>query len=258
MAYTCAVLSASGRHARGGAAREVRSRSAQARPEGGRASPRRRLWLGRHGDACCRALRRPGPRRHAVPAAGGMGAEGDRRARSVRSGRCALPRLPRRSRTSYDAVSSIGLTEHVGKGQLAGYFSFLRAKLRPEGRLLNHQHHPSDDDGARAGRQVHQSVRLPRRRARRRRDAGIGDAGQRARGAARGEPRGALRAHASRLGGQPRRALGRVGEGGRRGTGRGCGVYMAASRLGFDRDQIELHQVLGVRTSDDGTSPPPT
>ena len=40
--------------------------------------------------------------------------------------------------TGFDAVSSIGLTEHIGKAQLPGYFSFLFGKLRPEGRLLNH------------------------------------------------------------------------------------------------------------------------
>jgi len=31
-------------------------------------------------------------------------------------------------------------------------------------------------------------------------------------------------------------------------------LYMAGSRLGFDRNQIELHQVLGVRLAADGTS----
>ncbi|MQA63481.1 MAG: methyltransferase domain-containing protein [Actinophytocola sp.] len=40
--------------------------------------------------------------------------------------------------TGFDAVSSIGLTEHIGNAQLPGYFSFLHAKLRPGGRLLNH------------------------------------------------------------------------------------------------------------------------
>ena len=40
--------------------------------------------------------------------------------------------------TGFDAVSSIGLTEHVGKQNLPGYFAFLLAKLRPGGRLLNH------------------------------------------------------------------------------------------------------------------------
>src|SRR5258705_887278 len=38
----------------------------------------------------------------------------------------------------FDAVSSIGLTEHIGRAQLPGYFDFLYGTLRPEGRLLNH------------------------------------------------------------------------------------------------------------------------
>src|SRR5215472_7478054 len=40
--------------------------------------------------------------------------------------------------TGFDAVSSIGLTEHIGKQNLPGYFSFLLGKLKPGGRLLNH------------------------------------------------------------------------------------------------------------------------
>ena len=40
--------------------------------------------------------------------------------------------------SEFDAISSIGLTEHIGKRQLPGYFAFHNSKLRPEGRLLNH------------------------------------------------------------------------------------------------------------------------
>ena len=40
--------------------------------------------------------------------------------------------------TGFDAVSSIGLTEHIGQAQLPGYFGFLHGKLKPDGRLLNH------------------------------------------------------------------------------------------------------------------------
>ncbi len=38
----------------------------------------------------------------------------------------------------FDAIASIGLTEHIGRGQLAGYARRLAAALKPEGRLLNH------------------------------------------------------------------------------------------------------------------------
>lgn len=38
----------------------------------------------------------------------------------------------------YDAISSVGMFEHVGLARLAGYFRSLHALLRPGGRLLNH------------------------------------------------------------------------------------------------------------------------
>ncbi len=38
----------------------------------------------------------------------------------------------------YDAISSIGMFEHVGEGQLGRYFARMRALLAPQGRLLNH------------------------------------------------------------------------------------------------------------------------
>ena len=41
-----------------------------------------------------------------------------------------------------------------------------------------------------------------------------------------------------------------VGEG----TARVWRLYMAGSRLGFERNQIQLHQVLGVRLGDNGRS----
>src|SRR5215467_5436589 len=40
--------------------------------------------------------------------------------------------------TGFDAISSIGLTEHVGLAQLPSYFRFLHDRLLPGGRLLNH------------------------------------------------------------------------------------------------------------------------
>jgi cyclopropane-fatty-acyl-phospholipid synthase len=41
-----------------------------------------------------------------------------------------------------------------------------------------------------------------------------------------------------------------VGEG----TARVWGLYMAGSRVGFERDEVELHQVLATRNHDDGRS----
>jgi cyclopropane-fatty-acyl-phospholipid synthase len=38
----------------------------------------------------------------------------------------------------YDAISSVGMFEHVGQAKLGGYFRQLHRLLRPGGRLLNH------------------------------------------------------------------------------------------------------------------------
>jgi cyclopropane-fatty-acyl-phospholipid synthase len=40
--------------------------------------------------------------------------------------------------TGFDAVSSIGLTEHIGRDQYDNYFTYLRGKLNHGARLLNH------------------------------------------------------------------------------------------------------------------------
>ncbi len=40
--------------------------------------------------------------------------------------------------TGFDAVSSIGLTEHIGVKNYPAYFGFLKSKLRTGGLLLNH------------------------------------------------------------------------------------------------------------------------
>lgn len=38
----------------------------------------------------------------------------------------------------FDAVSSIGMAEHVGRKRMDAYFEILHARLRPGGRVLNH------------------------------------------------------------------------------------------------------------------------
>jgi cyclopropane-fatty-acyl-phospholipid synthase len=38
----------------------------------------------------------------------------------------------------FDAISSVGMAEHVGRSELPGYATTLGALLRPGGRLLNH------------------------------------------------------------------------------------------------------------------------
>ena len=124
--------------------------------------------------------------------------------------------------TGFDAVSSIGLTEHIGIRNYPSYFGFLSDRLRPHGRLLNHcitrPHNRNDATGA-----VHRPLRLPRRRADRLGQDHHRGPERRARGAARGELPAALRAHARGLVPQPGGELGRVRRRGRRGHGAGVG-----------------------------------
>jgi cyclopropane-fatty-acyl-phospholipid synthase len=156
--------------------------------------------------------------------------------------------------STYDAVSSIGLTEHVGKGQLPGYFRFLRAKLRPEGRLLNHCiTRPTTKFPARAGKFINRYV-FP--------DGELEAVGTivsamqdnglevRHEENLREQYARTLRAWVANLDAHWDESVREVGEG----RARVWRLYMAASRLGFDLDQIELHQVLGVRTAEDGSS----
>ena len=39
---------------------------------------------------------------------------------------------------TFDAISSVGMSEHVGASRIDEYFGLLRSALRPQGRLLNH------------------------------------------------------------------------------------------------------------------------
>jgi cyclopropane-fatty-acyl-phospholipid synthase len=157
--------------------------------------------------------------------------------------------------TGFDAVSSIGLTEHIGKAELPGYFSFLYGKLRPEGRLLNHCITRPDNTGPNVvkdgfiNRYVFPDGELE--------GPGylfslIHDTGFEVRHAEN------LREHyamtlagwCANLDEHWDEAVAEVGEG----TARVWRLYMAGSRLGFERNQIQLHQILGVRLGRDGVS----
>jgi cyclopropane-fatty-acyl-phospholipid synthase len=155
----------------------------------------------------------------------------------------------------FDAVSSIGLTEHIGKDNLPAYFSFLYGKLKPGGRLLNHCITRPDDleqtrrRGGFINRYVFPDGELegPGYLISRMNDSGF---------EVRHEEN--LREHyAMTLAGWGRNldehwdeAVAEVGPG----TARVWRLYMAGSRLGFDRNQIQLHQVLGVRLTEGGAA----
>jgi cyclopropane-fatty-acyl-phospholipid synthase len=155
----------------------------------------------------------------------------------------------------FDAVSSIGLTEHIGKNNLPSYFSFLYGKLRPGGRLLNHcitrpdnTAPPMRKDGF-INRYVFPDGELegPGHIIGQMNDAGF---------EVRHEEN--LREHYARtltgwcanLDEHWDEAVAEVGEG----IARVWRLYMAGSRLGFERNWIQLHQALGVKLTDDGRS----
>jgi cyclopropane-fatty-acyl-phospholipid synthase len=155
----------------------------------------------------------------------------------------------------FDAVSSIGLTEHVGKGQLPSYFSFLYGKLKPGGRLLNHcitRRDNVEDAMNRDGfinRYVFPDGELegPGYLASQMHDHGF---------EVRHEEN--IREHyvktlagwCANLDAHWDEAVAEVGPG----TARVWRLYMAGSQLGFHLNWIQLHQILGVRTHPDGRS----
>ncbi len=155
--------------------------------------------------------------------------------------------------SEFDAISSIGLTEHIGRTQLPSYFASLHARLRPGGRLLNHSiteprtmtkkldpfiNRYIFPDGELhavghiisvmndAGFEVRHDENFREHYARTL--AGWGEN---------------LEAHWDEV-------VAEVGIG----KARVWRLYMAACRLGFERDNIQLHQVLGERVHADGRS----
>ena len=153
--------------------------------------------------------------------------------------------------SGFDAVSSIGLTEHIGIRSYPAYFSFLRDRLRPEGRLLNHSITRPDNRRKEIGQFIDRYV-FP--------DGELTGSG---RIISEVQNVGLEVMHEEKL----RRhyaltltswcrnlvehwdeCVAEVGAG----TARVWGLYMAGSRLGFERNEIQLHQVLAVRTDDQG------
>ncbi|HEV2378046.1 MAG TPA: class I SAM-dependent methyltransferase [Streptosporangiaceae bacterium] len=157
--------------------------------------------------------------------------------------------------TGFDAVSSIGLTEHVGKANLPGYFAFLLGKLKPGGRMLNHcitrpsNLGPGREVGGFINRYVFPDGELegPGYLVSVMNDAGF---------EVRHEEN--LREHYARtltgwcanLDAHWDEAVAEVGQG----TARVWRLYMAGSRLGFDRNVVQLHQILGVKLDEAGNS----
>ncbi|MGF7122993.1 class I SAM-dependent methyltransferase [Rhodococcus sp. AG1013] len=154
--------------------------------------------------------------------------------------------------TGFDAISSIGLTEHIGVHNYPAYFGFMKEKLREGGRLLNHCiTRPDNRSGAKAGYFIDRYI-FP--------DGELTGSGriiseiQNVGLEVRHEEN--LREHyALTLAGWCRNlvenwdaCVAEVGEG----TAKVWGLYMAGSRLGFERNVVQLHQVLAVKLGPDG------
>jgi cyclopropane-fatty-acyl-phospholipid synthase len=154
----------------------------------------------------------------------------------------------------YDAISSIGMFEHVGAARLGEYFGRLHALLRPQGRVLNHgiTHAPRARSRF-ARRSFIDRYVFP--------DGELHDVGMVATAMERqgfevrhGEN---LREHyaltlrrwVANLEANWEQAVAEVGAG----RARVWRLYMAASARNFERGATGLQQLLGVRT-DGGTS----
>jgi cyclopropane-fatty-acyl-phospholipid synthase len=156
--------------------------------------------------------------------------------------------------SQFDAISSIGLTEHIGKANLRSYFTSLRARLRPEGRLLNHCITQPHTPGKRHTDPFIERYVFP--------DGQLeapgliisemNDAGFEVRHEENLREHYALTLHAwgANLEEHWDEAVAEVGFG----RARVWRLYMAACALGFERDNIQLHQVLGVRLGEHGRS----
>jgi len=152
----------------------------------------------------------------------------------------------------FDAISSIGLTEHLGAAALPSYFSALAGRLRPEGRLLNHcvtqPHTPTarrlDPFIARyvfPDGHLHTVGALV---------STMNDHGFEVRHEENLREHYAmtLRDWGENLDEHWDDAVAEVGIG----RARVWRLYMAACRVAFERNHLQLHQVLGVRVGDGG------
>jgi cyclopropane-fatty-acyl-phospholipid synthase len=165
----------------------------------------------------------------------------------------------------YDAISSIGMFEHVGLEELDGYFRRCRALLRPQGRLLNH----GISRPGHSRRKTHRwwsppwlgwnftdRYVFP--------DGELHEVGDvvSTMQAAGFEVRHleSLREHyaltlrrwVANLEAQWDEAVRLVGEG----RARVWRLYMAAAAVGFEHDDNQIHQVLGVATVDGASGMP--
>ncbi|MHB8464764.1 MAG: class I SAM-dependent methyltransferase, partial [Acidimicrobiales bacterium] len=151
----------------------------------------------------------------------------------------------------FDAISSIGMAEHVGRRQLTSYLGALAGMLRPAGRLLNHAISTPNGDsiGRRTfiARYVFPDAELP--------DVAEVVTGMQAHGLDVRDVEGlrdhyalTLRKWSANLEAAWEDACRLVGT--RR--ARVWRLYLAGAAISFEIADIGIHQVLGVKLSPDG------
>ncbi|WP_328362123.1 class I SAM-dependent methyltransferase [Mycobacterium sp. NBC_00419] len=154
--------------------------------------------------------------------------------------------------SEFDAVSSIGLTEHIGVANYPSYFGFLKSKLRTGGLLLNHCITRHDNrSGPTAGGFIDRYV-FP--------DGELTGSGRIITAVQntgleviheenlRHHYALTLRDWCRNLVEHWDEAVDEVGLP----TAKVWGLYMAGSRLGFETNVVQLHQVLAVKLDESG------
>lgn len=152
----------------------------------------------------------------------------------------------------FDAVSSIGLTEHVGVAQYPSYFRFLQSRLRTGGLLLNHCITRPDTRKASAATGFIDRYVFP--------DGELTSSGRiicEAQNVGlevvheenlRRHYALTLRDWCANLVANWDAAVAEVGLP----TAKVWGLYLAGSRVGFEANVVQLHQVLAVKDDDGG------
>ncbi|MGW6286479.1 class I SAM-dependent methyltransferase [Streptomyces sp. NPDC055107] len=180
----------------------------------------------------------------------------------VQDYRDVLPRTPGPARTGdtppgpYDAISSIGMAEHVGSVRYREYADDLYALLKPGGRLLNHQiarRPEKDEDAYRIDAFIDAYVFPDGELAPLGRTlATLEEAGFEARDVETLREHYALtlRRWVANLEQHWERAVRATSPG----RARVWRLYMAASALSFERNKIGVNQILAVRPLEEGGS----
>ncbi len=156
----------------------------------------------------------------------------------------------------YEAISSIGMFEHVGTAHLAEYFSRMRSLLAPGGRLLNHGINQSSGVGPMPRGGFMQRYVFPDGELQEigRVVSAVQNAGLEVRHAENLREHYALtlRAWVRNLDEHYDEAVDLAGPG----RARVWRLYLAGSALGFERGEIEIHQTLAVRAENGSSGMP--